>query len=87
MRTVNIEEENLLHIFQSTRRISVTFLGKMRFMILVKGHKKAALRSLSRNLQKISTTLTGLKYVCQWVNQKQSFPLQKKLPLKGFFFF
>ena len=58
----------------------------MRFMILVKGHKKAALWSLSRNLQKIFTTLTGLKYVCQWVNQKQSFPLQKKLPLKGFFF-
>ena len=43
MRTVNIEEENLLHIFQMTRRISMTFLGKMRFMILVKVHKKAVL--------------------------------------------
>ena len=43
MRTVNIEEENLLHIFQMTRRISMTFLGKMRFMILLKVHKKAVL--------------------------------------------
>ena len=39
MKVVNIEKENL-HIFQTTGGISMTFLGKICLMIILKVRKK-----------------------------------------------